>query len=167
MVQQLNPRRWGRHTSRLWPFLPCPTWAHAHAAAPPPSCCVCPRCRQLLSEQEVQARAADAARANVESHFTYICNVYTDFCDRCVRRWVGCGEQGGAAVRGKGVRCAQCGDLLSCDKSCGVMWRGRGRCPVCVLGGCGEQGGAGATCVLGPRAVWRAVVMWRGSRAVS
>ena len=40
------------------------------------------RCRQLLSEQEVQARAADAARANVESHYTYICNVYADFCDR-------------------------------------------------------------------------------------
>ena len=40
------------------------------------------RCRQLLSEQEVQARAADAARANVEAHYVYICGVYQDFLAR-------------------------------------------------------------------------------------
>jgi len=28
--------------------------------------------RQLLSEQEVSARAADAARANIESHYGFI-----------------------------------------------------------------------------------------------
>ncbi|GIL74831.1 hypothetical protein Vretifemale_4634, partial [Volvox reticuliferus] len=37
------------------------------------------RCRQLLSEQEVQARAADAARANVEAHYNYILNSYQTF----------------------------------------------------------------------------------------
>ncbi|GFR46208.1 hypothetical protein Agub_g7746 [Astrephomene gubernaculifera] len=40
------------------------------------------RCRQLLSEQEVQARAADAARANVEAHFNYILNSYQTFLDK-------------------------------------------------------------------------------------
>eukprot|EP00798_Chlamydomonas_sp_ICE-L_P008516 gene8516-4874_t len=35
--------------------------------------------KQLLSEQEVQARAADAARANVEAHYTYISNSYAKF----------------------------------------------------------------------------------------
>jgi hypothetical protein len=45
----------------------------------PPSPC---RCRQLLSEQEVQARAADAARANVESHYNYIASIYTAFVDK-------------------------------------------------------------------------------------
>lgn len=39
-------------------------------------------CRQLLSEQEVQARAADAARANVEAHYKYICSAYQEFMDR-------------------------------------------------------------------------------------
>ncbi|KAF8059682.1 ATG11 [Scenedesmus sp. PABB004] len=42
------------------------------------------RCRQLMSEQEVQARAADAARANVESHYTYIAAMYGGFVDRYV-----------------------------------------------------------------------------------
>ena len=37
------------------------------------------RCRQLLSEQEVQARAADAARANVEAHYNYILSSYQSF----------------------------------------------------------------------------------------
>lgn len=40
------------------------------------------RCRQLLSEQEVQARAADAARANVEAHYNYILNSYQTFLDK-------------------------------------------------------------------------------------
>ncbi|GLI69495.1 hypothetical protein VaNZ11_014129 [Volvox africanus] len=40
------------------------------------------RCRQLLSEQEVQARAADAARANVEAHYNYILNSYQMFLDK-------------------------------------------------------------------------------------
>ena len=43
------------------------------------------RCRQLLSEQEVQARAADAARANVEAHYNYILTAYQNFLDKCVR----------------------------------------------------------------------------------
>ncbi|GBF99515.1 hypothetical protein Rsub_11949 [Raphidocelis subcapitata] len=45
-------------------------------------------CRQLLSEQEVQARAADAARANVEGHYAYICGVYQGFVDRYVPQYV-------------------------------------------------------------------------------
>ncbi|KAI8470000.1 MAG: hypothetical protein J3K34DRAFT_521683 [Monoraphidium minutum] len=44
-------------------------------------------CRQLLSEQEVQARAADAARANVEGHYTYICALYQGFVDRYVPQY--------------------------------------------------------------------------------
>ncbi|MEW5306673.1 MAG: hypothetical protein WDW36_009123 [Sanguina aurantia] len=40
------------------------------------------RCRQLLSEQEVQARAADAARANVDAHFSHIAGLYHGFMDR-------------------------------------------------------------------------------------
>ncbi len=40
------------------------------------------RCRQLLSEQEVQARAADAARANVEAHYSYIQASHQSFTDR-------------------------------------------------------------------------------------
>jgi hypothetical protein len=40
------------------------------------------RCRQLVSEQEVQARAADAARANVELHYTHIFNNYSSFMTR-------------------------------------------------------------------------------------
>lgn len=46
------------------------------AAAPSP---LLRRCRQLLSEQEVQARAADAARANVEAHYNYILGSYQSF----------------------------------------------------------------------------------------
>ncbi|WIA42046.1 hypothetical protein OEZ86_009334 [Tetradesmus obliquus] len=42
------------------------------------------RCRQLMSEQEVQARAADAARANVESHYNYIASMYASFVDKYV-----------------------------------------------------------------------------------
>eukprot|EP00879_Flechtneria_rotunda_P005637 GHRR01005934.1.p1 GENE.GHRR01005934.1~~GHRR01005934.1.p1 ORF type:complete len:1224 (+),score=620.67 GHRR01005934.1:482-4153(+) len=42
------------------------------------------KCRQLMSEQEVQARAADAARANVESHFKYIAAIYVGFADKYV-----------------------------------------------------------------------------------
>lgn len=38
--------------------------------------------RQLLSEQEVQARAADAARANVEAHYAYILDAAAGFVDR-------------------------------------------------------------------------------------
>lgn len=45
------------------------------------------RSRQLLSEQEVQARAADAARANVEGHYTYICTVYQEFKDRYMQQF--------------------------------------------------------------------------------
>lgn len=37
-----------------------------------------------MSEQEVQARAADAARANVESHYNYIASIYATFVDKCV-----------------------------------------------------------------------------------
>jgi hypothetical protein len=35
-----------------------------------------------MSEQEVQARAADAARANVESHYNYIASIYAAFVDK-------------------------------------------------------------------------------------
>lgn len=42
------------------------------------------RCRQLLSEQEVQARAADAARANVEAHYHHILTSYHTFLDKWV-----------------------------------------------------------------------------------
>lgn len=38
-----------------------------------------------MSEQEVQARAADAARANVETHYKYIAAVYSAFVDKCVQ----------------------------------------------------------------------------------
>lgn len=51
------------------------------------------RCRQLMSEQEVQARAADAARANVEAHYTYICNLYQDFVARSATRHETCVQQ--------------------------------------------------------------------------
>lgn len=37
-----------------------------------------------MSEQEVQARAADAARANVESHYNYIATMYSTFVDKYV-----------------------------------------------------------------------------------
>jgi len=37
-----------------------------------------------MSEQEVQARAADAARANVESHYNYIAASYAAFVDKWV-----------------------------------------------------------------------------------
>ena len=40
------------------------------------------RCRQLLSEQEVQARATDAARANVEAHYAYITSAQQGFMGR-------------------------------------------------------------------------------------
>eukprot|EP00967_Tisochrysis_lutea_P079930 scaffold109543_cov19-Tisochrysis_lutea.AAC.2 len=40
------------------------------------------QCRQLVSEQEVQARAADAARANVELHYAHICHAYSSFMTR-------------------------------------------------------------------------------------
>ncbi|KXZ49649.1 hypothetical protein GPECTOR_20g506 [Gonium pectorale] len=40
------------------------------------------RCRQLLSEQEVQARAADAARANVEAHYGHILNSFNTFVEK-------------------------------------------------------------------------------------
>eukprot|EP00891_Asterochloris_glomerata_P000620 jgi/Astpho2/620/fgenesh1_pg.00013_%23_39_t len=39
-------------------------------------------CQQLVSEQEVQALAIDAARVNVEHHYQYICGSYGDFMDR-------------------------------------------------------------------------------------
>lgn len=50
--------------------------------APLSLCCCWYRCRQLMSEQEVQARAADAARANVESHYNYIASLYAAFVDK-------------------------------------------------------------------------------------
>ncbi|CAD7705230.1 unnamed protein product [Ostreobium quekettii] len=37
------------------------------------------RCHQLLSEQEVQSRAIDAARANVQTHFNAISRAFTEF----------------------------------------------------------------------------------------
>jgi hypothetical protein len=40
------------------------------------------RCRQLLSEQEVQARAADAARANVEAHYQHLLTAFQAFMDK-------------------------------------------------------------------------------------
>lgn len=43
------------------------------------------RVRQLLGEQEVQSRAADAARANVEAHYSWISTVMSAFMER----WVG------------------------------------------------------------------------------
>ena len=36
-------------------------------------------CRQLLSEQEVQAMSIDAARSNVEHHYQYIARAFDDF----------------------------------------------------------------------------------------
>lgn len=36
-------------------------------------------CRQLLSEQEVQAMSIDAARMNVEHHYQYIARAFDDF----------------------------------------------------------------------------------------
>ena len=36
-------------------------------------------CKQLLSEQEVQAMSIDAARMNVEHHFQYIARAFEDF----------------------------------------------------------------------------------------
>ena len=36
-------------------------------------------CRQLLSEQEVQAMSIDAARTNVEHHYQYIARAFDDF----------------------------------------------------------------------------------------
>lgn len=42
------------------------------------------RARRLMSEQEVQARAADAARANVEAHYAYIAAAYGGFVDKFV-----------------------------------------------------------------------------------
>ncbi len=49
-------------------------------------CCLYRRCRQLLSEQEALARAADAARANVESHYAYIATAYSAFVDKFVEQ---------------------------------------------------------------------------------
>jgi hypothetical protein len=40
------------------------------------------RCRQLLSEQEVQSRAADAATVNVEAHYQWISGTMANFMDR-------------------------------------------------------------------------------------
>eukprot|EP00803_Ostreobium_quekettii_P003255 evm.model.scf_876.4 EVM.evm.TU.scf_876.4 scf_876:19566-22779(-) len=40
------------------------------------------RCQQLLSEQEVQSRAIDAARANVQTHFNAISRGFTEFLAR-------------------------------------------------------------------------------------
>jgi hypothetical protein len=42
------------------------------------------RCRQLLSEQEVQSRAADAATVNVEAHYQWISGTMANFMDRYV-----------------------------------------------------------------------------------
>lgn len=53
--------------------------ARAYAAA---SAARLARARQLMSEAEVQARAADAARANVESHYNYIARLYASFLDK-------------------------------------------------------------------------------------
>ena len=36
-------------------------------------------CRQLLSEQEVQAMSIDAARMNVEHHYQYIARAFDEF----------------------------------------------------------------------------------------
>ena len=36
-------------------------------------------CRQLLSEQEVQAMSIDAARMNVEHHYQYIARAFEEF----------------------------------------------------------------------------------------
>lgn len=43
---------------------------------------LCCRCRQLLSEQEVQARCADAARANVEEHYKHVLAQHGAFAGR-------------------------------------------------------------------------------------
>lgn len=40
------------------------------------------RCRQLLSEQEVQSRAADAATVNVEAHYAFISTAMASFTSR-------------------------------------------------------------------------------------
>eukprot|EP00873_Tetraselmis_striata_P002870 jgi/Tetstr1/423134/TSEL_013903.t1 len=39
-------------------------------------------CQRLLSEQEVQSMAIDAARANVEVHYSYICKVFSAFMEK-------------------------------------------------------------------------------------
>lgn len=39
-------------------------------------------CAQLVSEQEVQAMSIDAATANVEVHYAYICDAYGAFMAR-------------------------------------------------------------------------------------
>ena len=41
-------------------------------------------CQQLVADMDVQGRAMDAARANVEQHYTFIQSRHTDF----MRRWV-------------------------------------------------------------------------------
>lgn len=39
-------------------------------------------CAQLVSEQEVQAMSIDAATANVEVHYAYICDAHGGFMAR-------------------------------------------------------------------------------------
>ena len=66
------------------PLIPHPrlvSEAHHSSLMPHHSSGPC-RCRQLLSEQEVQARAADAARANVELHIAHLGTAYQSFLDR-------------------------------------------------------------------------------------
>lgn len=53
---------------------------------PPPSLhgtlCSMGCCARLVSEQEVQALSIDAATANVEVHYAYICDAYGAFMGR-------------------------------------------------------------------------------------
>lgn len=76
-----NPRcsELAHHAARL---LPPPRSAAAAPPSPARPQNTNPLCRQLLSEQEVQARAADAARANVEAHYLYILSTHRSFMER-------------------------------------------------------------------------------------
>ena len=60
------------------------------------ACCRYGACAQLVSEQEVQALSIDAARTNVEAHFSYICGAFEGFMQRYLAQHAvhagGCGS---------------------------------------------------------------------------
>ena len=73
-------------------------------------------CARLVSEQEVQALSTDAATANVEPHYAYICAAFSDFAAKYGRQHAAhAGACGGAAVvglRGGGGKRRASGQVL-------------------------------------------------------
>ena len=74
IAHDLSWRRFGCLCALPWPSCQGLVGLQARAAT----------CQQLVADMDVQGRAMDAARANVEQHYTFIQSRHTDF----MRRWV-------------------------------------------------------------------------------